>query len=208
MAQSIVDGEVELAVELARRSLAEGTDPSESLRLGYQAGLAEIGRGFEAGEYFLPDLVLAGKAMEAAVQTLKPALEAGAAPLGSQGKVILATVEGDLHTIGKDLVGLMLGLNGFEVVDLGADVPTAQILERVRGEKPRIVALSCLLTTTINAQRDAILGLEELGIRDSVKVLVGGAATTAEWAQAIAADGYAADAAAAVHKAREVLKAS
>jgi corrinoid protein of di/trimethylamine methyltransferase len=205
MAQSIVAGDVDLAVALAQQSLTEGIDAADSVNQGYRAGLDEIGRGFETHEYFLPDLVLAGKAMEAAVQVLKPALAAGATSIGGRGKVVLATVEGDLHTIGKDLVGLMLSLNGFEVVDLGCDVPTAVVLERVREEKPAIVGLSCLLTAAIGAQRNVILGLEEMGVRESVKVLVGGAATTREWAHAIGADGYAADAAAAASAAREVL---
>jgi methanogenic corrinoid protein MtbC1 len=205
MAQSIVEGDVELAAGLARQSLSETIDPTESVNRGYRVGLDEIGRGFEVHEYFLPDLILAGRAMEAAVQVLKPALAAGATSIGGRGKVVLATVEGDLHTIGKDLVGLMLGLSGFEVVDLGCDVPTAVVLERVREEKPALVGLSCLLTAAIGAQRNVIQGLVEMGIRESIKVLVGGAATTREWAQAIGADGYAADAAAAVSAAREVL---
>jgi trimethylamine corrinoid protein len=205
MAQSIVAGDVDLAVALAQQSLAERIDPADSVNQGYRAGLDEIGRGFETHEYFLPDLVLAGKAMEAAVQVLKPALAAGATSIGGRGKVVLATVEGDLHTIGKDLVGLMLSLNGFEVVDLGCDVPTAVVLERVREEKPAVVGLSCLLTAAIGAQRNVILGLEEMGVREFVKVLVGGAATTREWAHAIGADGYAADAAAAASAAREVV---
>jgi methanogenic corrinoid protein MtbC1 len=206
MAQSIVDGEVDLAVQLAQLALAEGIDPSESIKRGYQAGMEEIGRGFEEGEYFLPDLILAGEAMQAAVQQLKPAIAEGATPIENAGKVLLATVEGDLHTIGKDLVGLMLELSGFEIVDLGCNVPTTKILERASHEMPAIVGLSCLLSGAVGAQRDVIQGLEEMGIRSRVKVLLGGAATTAEWAQSIAADGYAADAASAVRKARELLR--
>lgn len=205
MARSIVEGDVGVAADLARQSLTAGVDPTESINSGYRVGLDEIGQGFELGEYFLPDLLLAGRAMEAAVQVLKPALAAGATSIGGRGKVVLATVEGDLHTIGKDLVGLMLGLNGFEVIDLGCDVPTEAILRRVSEEKPAVVGLSCLLTTAMAAQRDVVEGLKEMGIRDSVKVLVGGAATTREWAQTIGADGYAADAAAAVTVTREVL---
>lgn len=205
MAQAVIDGDAELAAELARQSLVQGIDPLESIDQGYRAGLDEVGRGFEDYRFYLPDLVLAGKAMEAAVAVLEPALERGAAVAASVGKVLLATVAGDLHTIGKDLVGLMLKVNGFEVIDLGNDVPTSRILERVREERPSIVGLSCLLTTAIQAQRDVIHGLEELGVRESIKVLVGGAATTAEWSRQIGADGYASDAASAARLARQVL---
>jgi corrinoid protein of di/trimethylamine methyltransferase len=205
MSQSVVEGDTEGAAELARQSLTLGMDPLTSINEGFKAGLDEIGQGFEQGEYFLPDLVLAGKAMEAAVTALEPGLERGAASIGGMGRVLLATVAGDLHTIGKDLVGLMLKVNGFEVIDLGCDVATASILERVKEERPSIVGLSCLLTGALHAQREVVQGLEESGIRRTVKVLVGGAATTGEWAESIGADGYASDAAAAVRQAKHVL---
>jgi trimethylamine corrinoid protein len=205
MAKSVVDGDPERAAVLARRALSEGIDPLKSIQQGFKAGLDEIGQGFEQGEYFLPDLVLAGKAMEAAVTALEPGLARGATLMGSKGKVLLATVAGDLHTIGKDLVGLMLRVNGFEVIDLGCDVATASILEHVKEERPSIVGLSCLLTAALHAQREVVQGLEESGIRRTVKVLVGGAATTGEWAELIGADGYASDAAAAVRQAKQVL---
>jgi corrinoid protein of di/trimethylamine methyltransferase len=205
MAQTIVDGEIGAAEELAHQSLEEGLDPLESINQGYRAGLDEVGIGFDAGEYFLPDLVLAGKTMEAAVAILEPALTEGAADRETLGKVILATVEGDVHTIGKDLVALMLSLNGFKVLNIGHDVPTKEIVDRVLDEKPDLVGLSALLTTTTQAQVDVIQGLVEAGTRDRVKVLVGGAATSGEWADRIGADGYAEDAAAAVTKAKEVL---
>jgi corrinoid protein of di/trimethylamine methyltransferase len=207
MAQSIIDGEMETAGELARESLVAGIDAMESINQGFKAGLDEIGRGFEAGDYFLPDLMVSGRAMQAAVAILGSALEREGDNLGA-GKVILATVEGDLHTIGKDLVGLMLEVDGFEVIDLGYDAATDTILESVMEEQPDVIGLSCLLTTSNHAQRDVIEGLAEMGVRAQVKVLVGGAATTSEWAREIGADGYAADAAAAVRKAREVLGVS
>jgi methanogenic corrinoid protein MtbC1 len=205
MAKSVVDGDPERAAILARWALSEGIDPLKSIQQGFKAGLDEIGRGFEQGDYFLPDLVLAGKAMEAAVTALEPGLERGAASIAGMGKVLLATVAGDLHTIGKDLVGLMLKVNGFEVIDLGCDVATASILEHVREERPNIVGLSCLLTGALHAQREVVQGLEESGVRSSVKILVGGAATTGEWAELIGADGYASDAAAAVRQAKQAL---
>jgi 5-methyltetrahydrofolate--homocysteine methyltransferase len=205
MAQTILDGEVEAAKTLAQQALSDGVDPLESINKGFKVGLDEIGRGFEEGEYFLPDLVLAGKTMEAAVTILEPALQEGSAGLETLGKVMLATVEGDVHTIGKDLVALMLSLNGFEVLNIGHDVPTTTILDRAMQEQPDIIGLSALLTTTTQAQADVIEGLEDMGMREKVKVLIGGAATSAEWASQIGADGYAEDATAAVHRAKDVL---
>lgn len=207
MKQSVVDGEVSTAEELARQALAEHLEPLDVIEQGFKPGLDEVGRGFEAGEYFLPDLMLAGKAMQAAVAIVEPRLQAETGTRASAGKVVLATVQGDLHTIGKDLVGLMLRVNGFEVIDLGCDVPTATIVDRVREERPVILGLSCLLTTAAQAQRDVIEALEDIGIRQAVKVLVGGAATTTAWAEQIGADGYAGDAAAAARKAKEVTQA-
>ncbi len=205
MARTVVDGDIEAAERLARQSLADGIDPLASINQGFRAGLDQVGRGFEAGEYFLPDLVLGGRTMEVAVALLEPALKDGAADRETLGKVILATVEGDVHTIGKDLVGLMLSLNGFQVLNIGHDVPTATIVERVVEERPDIVGLSALLTTTTQAQADVVAALEEAGLRDRVKVLIGGAASSPEWAAQIGADGYAEDAAAAVLKAKQAV---
>lgn len=208
MSQTILDGDVEAAQNLAQQALSEGADALESINKGFKVGLDEIGRGFEEGEYYLPDLVLAGKTMEAAVTILEPALQEGSAGLETHGKVMLATVEGDVHTIGKDLVALMLSLNGFEVLNIGHDVPTTTILDKAMQEQPDIIGLSALLTTTTQAQADVIEGLEDMGMRERVKVLIGGAATSAEWATQIGADGYAEDATAAVHKAKAVLGVS
>lgn len=205
MAQTILEGDLETAKTLARQALTDGVDPLESINKGFKVGLDEIGRGFEEGEYYLPDLVLAGKTMEAAVTILEPAMKEGSAGMETHGKVMLATVEGDVHTIGKDLVALMLSLNGFEVLNIGHDVPTTTILDRAMQEQPDIIGLSALLTTTTQAQADVIEGLEDMGMREKVKVLIGGAATSAEWAVQIGADGYAEDATAAVHRAKDVL---
>jgi trimethylamine corrinoid protein len=205
MAQTIIDGDVASAEALARQSLEVGINPLASIDQGFRRGLDQVGRGFDEGRYFLPDLVLGGKVMEAAVDILQEGMEEGALDQGSLGKVLIATVEGDIHTIGKDLVALMLSLNGFEVTNLGHDVPTMTIVERAMKEKPDILGLSALLTTTTQAQRDVIEALEDVGLGGSVKVLIGGAATSSEWAQEIGAAGYAEDASAAVVKAKQVL---
>jgi len=205
MAQTILDGDIEAAKKLSQQALDENLNPLEVINSGFKPGLNEIGSGFETGEYFLPDLVLAGKTMETAVAVMEPALKKIAEKQVFLGKVLLATVAGDMHTIGKDLVALMLSLNGFDVVNIGHNVPTLEIVHKIKIEEPDIIGLSALLTTTTQAQRDVIVALEEAGIRQNVKVLIGGAATSTEWAQQIEADGYAEDAQAAVRKAKAVL---
>jgi corrinoid protein of di/trimethylamine methyltransferase len=206
MKQTVMDGDVVRAEALARQSLDLGIEPLRSINQGFKIGLDVIGQGFEEGEYYLPDLVLAGKVMDAAMDILKDAMETEASTDQSLGKVLIATVEGDVHTIGKDLVALMLKLNGFEVINLGHDVPTVTIVEKTMEEKPDILGLSALLTTTTQAQRDIIEALEDIGLRDDVRVMIGGAATSSEWAEVIGADGYAEDATSAVKKAKVILE--
>jgi len=162
-------------------------------------------RAHSRGEYFLPDLVLAGKIMQVVVDILENESKEGLDAQKSLGDVMLVTVAGDLHSIGKQLVGMMLSLNGFRVTDLGIDVPTATILERVKEDKPEILGLSSLLSTTTACQKEVIEALQKEGIRDRVKVLIGGAVVSNEWAQQIGADGYAEDANAAVVVAKEVM---
>jgi len=208
MSQSVVDGEIEVAKDLMRQALAEGINPNECIDKGFKPGLDIIGAGFESGEYFLPDLVLAGKIMQVVVDILENESKEGLDAQKSLGDVMLVTVAGDLHSIGKQLVGMMLSLNGFRVTDLGIDVPTATIVERVKEEKPEILGLSSLLSTTTACQKEVIEALQKEGIRDRVKVLIGGAVVSNEWAQQIGADGYAEDANAAVVVAKEVMDIS
>ena len=205
MAKSVIDGEIELAQSLLQQALDEDIDPNVCINEGFKPGLDEIGRGFDSGEYFLPDLILAGKIMEAVVNLLKEKSNIDVSTGESMGKVVIATVEGDLHSIGKQLVSMMLSLNGFEVVDIGQNIPTATIVEKVKEEKPVILGLSALLSTTTGAQKDVIDSLNQAGIRDTVKVLVGGAVVSREWADEIGADGYAEDANSTVREAKRVL---
>ncbi len=205
MAQTVIDGDSDAATQLLKEALGAGLDPHDCINQGFKPGLDQIGDGFESGEYFLPDLMMAGKVMESAVAMLEESVQGDLKLQNSVGKVLLATVAGDLHNIGKNLVGMMLKLNGFEVLDLGIDVPTATIVERVKEENPDLLGMSALLSTTTQLQKDVIEELEELGIRKNVKVLIGGAACSEQWADQIGADGYAKDAAAAVGKAKEVL---
>jgi corrinoid protein of di/trimethylamine methyltransferase len=205
MAASVIEGEVERAVELAQQALAQGLDPVTAIEEGYAQGIREVGEGFARGDYFLPHLAIGAEAMKQAMAVLEPELVRRQQERKTLGRVVIGTVAGDIHEIGKTLVGTMLAANGFAVTDLGVDVSPERFLEAVRENNAQVVGLSALLTTTMLAQRGVIEALEQAGLRDQVKVLVGGAPVTASWAQEIGADGYAEDAVGAVRKARELL---
>ena len=203
MAQSIVDGEEEIAADLAKQALEAGIDPLEAITAGYMPGVNEVGDSFACGQAFLPELVMAGEAMKAAIAILEPAMQASGTSRKILGKVVLATVEGDIHEIGKSLVGTMLTSSGFEVYDMGVDVSTANILAKAEEVGADIVGLSALLTTTMVKQKEVIDEVTKRGMK--VKVMVGGAPVTREWVQKIEADGYSEDAIGAVKVAKQVL---
>lgn len=205
MSASVIDGEVELAAELAQKALAQGLDPVELIERGYALGIREVGERFARGEYFLPHLAIGAEAMKSAMAVLEPELARRQEERAVLGHVVIGTVAGDIHEIGKTLVATMLAANGFAVADLGVNVPAARFVEAVRKEKAQLVGLSALLTTTMLAQRDVIAALEQAGLRGQVKVVVGGAPVTQAWTDEIGADGYAEDAVGAVRKARELL---
>lgn len=205
MAQSVIDGEKEDAEALAQEALAQGIDPLEAINKGYTAGMDVVGELFSSGEYFLPDLILGGEAMKAALAVLEPALKASGQARQVLGRVVLGTVKGDIHEIGKALVGTMLSANGFEVFDLGIDIESAMFVDKAREYKADIVALSALLTTTMLHQREVIELLAEAGLRGQVKVMVGGSPVTPEWAADIGAEGFAEDAASSVVVAKRLM---
>jgi corrinoid protein of di/trimethylamine methyltransferase len=205
MTQSILDGDAELAVELAVRSLEAGIDPLEAINQGYLPGVTEIGDAFGAGEAFIPELVMAGGAMKAAMAVLEPEMVERGTAREHHGTVVLATVRGDVHDIGKSLVGTIMSAHGFRVVDLGVNVAPAAIVEAVREAGADVVGLSALLTTTMPAQGEAIRALEAAGLRSQVKVLVGGAPVTPAWAEQVGADAYGENAVDAVAIARRLL---
>lgn len=205
MAQSVIDGEVEDATLLARQSLEMGINPLDSINKGFVKGLDHVGEGYGCGELFLPDLVLAAEAMKGAISVLEPALEKQGSARQVLGKVVIGTVEGDIHDIGKTLVATMLSASGFQVYDLGVDVPVAKLAEKAREVNADIVGVSSLLTTTMLKQRDVVEALEDIGLRQRVKVLVGGAPVTQSWADEIGADGYSEDAISAVNLAKKLL---
>jgi corrinoid protein of di/trimethylamine methyltransferase len=205
MEQSITDGEAEKAAELAKQSIAMGIDPLEAINKGFVAGVNFVGDQFSCGNMFLPELVMAGEAMKAAVAVLEPELARRGTERKMLGKVVLCTVEGDIHEIGKTLVGTMLSATGFQVFDMGVDVPVMKIVEKAREVGADIVAMSALLTTTMVHQKDVIEALEDVGLRDKVKVMVGGAPVTQEWVKQINADGYSEDAIGAARVAKQLL---
>jgi corrinoid protein of di/trimethylamine methyltransferase len=198
MRASIVDGDQDAAAETARQAVAEGMDPLVAIDDGYVSGLSHVGACFSAGDMFLPDMMLAARAMKAAMAVLEPELAARSAERRVRGRVVIGTVKGDIHEIGKNLVGMMLSASGFEVHDLGVDVPVDRFIEAAREHRADIVGVSALLTTTMTGQRAVVEGLAAAGLRPGVKVIVGGAPVTRAWAAEIGADGYSEDAMGAV----------
>jgi corrinoid protein of di/trimethylamine methyltransferase len=205
MSQCILDGDSEAAVALAKQAIESGIDPLDAISKGFVVGVNQVGESFACGQAFLPELVMAGEAMKAAVATLEPEMQKRGTSRQIFGKVVLATVEGDIHEIGKTLVGTMLSASGFQVYDLGVDVPAAKIIEKVKEVDADLVGLSALLTTTMVKQKEVIDELDKLGLRKKVKVMVGGAPVTKEWVQKIEADGYSEDAIGAVALAKKLV---
>jgi len=205
MAQSVLDGDSDAAVTLAKQAVESDIDPLDAITKGYVVGVNQVGESFAKGDAFLPELVMAGEAMKAAVSALEPEMKKRGSKRTMLGKVVLATVEGDIHEIGKSLVGTMLSASGFEVFDLGVDVPAAKIIAKVQEVDANLVGLSALLTTTMVKQKEVIDELDKLGLRRKVKVMVGGAPVTRDWVQKIEADGYSEDAIGAVALAKQLV---
>ena len=205
MKQAIIAGDPEIAGELSERALSEGINPLEAINHGFVPGLNVVGEQFEQGEMFLPDLVLAGEAMKAAIAILEPEIEKAGATRETLGRIVLGTVKGDIHEIGKTLVGTMLSASGFKVIDLGVDVSPETFAVKAKESQADLVGVSALLTTTMTGQKGVIEALDRHGLRPRVKVIVGGAPVTQSWANEIGADGYGKDALAAVALAKSLL---
>ena len=202
--EAVKDGQAKVAVAKVTEALAAGTDAGTVLREGLIAGMAQVGKLYEDGEVFVPEMLVAARAMTAALAVLKPRLvEQGVA---SSGKVAIGTTEGDLHDIGKNLVAMMLEGSGYEIVDLGVDVPAAKFVQAIR-DGANVVAMSALLTTTMTNMQTTIEAIKAAGLRESVRIVVGGAPITKSYADEIGADGYAEDASGAVRMVKEVLAA-
>ena len=195
-------GEHEKVADLTQEAIDAGTSAAQILNEGLLAGMDVVGRRFGAHEIFLPEVLLSARAMTAGVDLLKPLLVAEEVP--SLGKVVIGTVKGDLHDIGKNLVGIMLEGAGFEVIDLGSDVPPERFVETAQSEGATVVGLSALLTTTMTGMRDVVELVRSRGLQDTVKVIVGGAPLSRSFADDIGADAYGFDAANAVERIREL----
>ncbi len=200
---AILTGNAKKAEEVTKAALAANVDPSELLGKYMIPAMDEVGKRFECNEYFVPELLIAARAMKTALQLLTPKLAAAGAK--ATGRVVIGTVQGDLHDIGKNLVASMLEGGGFQVVDLGVDVPPAKFVEAAKEQAGSILAMSALLTTTMTQMKAVIKALEEAGIRANTKVIIGGAPITQQYADEIGADGYSDNAAASVALARTAL---
>jgi corrinoid protein of di/trimethylamine methyltransferase len=191
-------------VELTQQAMATGIEPMAIIRQGLMPGMNVVGEKFGSGEYFLPDLIIAADGMQQAMALLEPELKARQQSVESLGTVVIGTVKGDIHEIGKSLVGTMLSANGFKVHDLGVDVPTEKFVAAVSEHAATLLGLSALLTTTMTVQKQVLEALQQAGVRGQVKVMVGGAPVTRSWAEEIGADGYAEDAMGAVTLAKKL----
>jgi corrinoid protein of di/trimethylamine methyltransferase len=205
MRQAIIDGDPARATQLAEEALAAGVAPLDAIEEGFVPGLSWVGEQFGAGELFLPDMMLAARAMQQAVAVLEPEMQRQSMARAVAGRVVIGTVRGDIHEIGKNLVGMMLSTSGFEVHDLGVDVAPERFVEAAREHNADIVGVSALLTTTMAGQRTVVEALASAGLRPRVKVMVGGAPASQQWATEIGADGYSEDAIGAVALARQLL---
>ncbi len=200
---AVLNGENKTIAAKVQSALDSGLEPAAVLNEGMVAAMAEVGRLFEAGEYYVPEMLIAARAMQTGLAVLKPSLVKS--NFKSTGKVIIGTVKGDLHDIGKNLVSMMLEGAAFEIVDLGTDVSPEKFVEAVNKQSPDLIAMSALLTTTMPNMKTTIEALKQAGLREKVKVMIGGAPVTTKYAEDIGADGYAPDASKAVSLAKSLM---
>ena len=204
--QAVLDGDAPAAESAVKEALAANVPAEDILQKACIPAMGEVGRLFEEGEKYVPEMLISARAMQKSVALLKPLLAQG--NIQAVGKVIVGTVQGDLHDIGKNLVGMMLEGTGFEVIDLGTDVTPSKFVEAVKTHHPQLIGLSALLTTTMPSMKKIIDALQEAGLRGQVKVLIGGAPLTEAYANQIGADGYAPDASSAARKAKALMGAA
>ena len=206
MAEAVIVGDVEQCVTMAKKAIEDNLDPVEAIQKGFSTGMDTVGKRFESGEMFLPEMMQAAEAMNAGVAVLKSAVESAGSGTLEEGKVVLATIQGDMHDIGKNIVKLLLSTSGFEITDLGKDVKVGVIIDRAEEAQAKVIGVSALMTTTMGYMPDLIQELQELGIEAEFPVMVGGAPVTEEWAKEIGAHGYAKDAVGAVRIAKQLAK--
>jgi corrinoid protein of di/trimethylamine methyltransferase len=202
---AVIQGNPARAIEAAKRVIEEKIDPVEAFEEGLKAGISVVGEGFSTGELFLPDLVLSAETLKAASAILEDEIARIGRKHNEQGKIILGTVKGDLHDIGKTIVVTLLSSHGFDVVDLGVDVSTQKFIEAVKREKPDVIGMSSLLTVTAKEMANVITALEAEGLRNKIKVIIGGGAVTDAFAEEIGADAYGQNAELGVRKIKYIL---
>lgn len=206
MGKAIIEGDKDEAESLAKEALEEKMDLIEVIEKGYVPGIQKVGDLWEKGEYFLPELITSAECMKSAMNILQPEMEKAQIQAQSKGKVVIGTVEGDIHDIGKNLVSSMLSANGFEVHDLGADVKLERFIEKAEEVDAHFICLSALLTTTMLGQKRVVEIMKEKGLSDRMKILVGGAPVNQKWADDIGADGYGENAMVAVKVAQQIIE--
>jgi len=205
ISDSLIEGDADRTVSATREALAAGMEPLAILDRSLVPAMRIVGERFSCGEYFLPNLIMSAQGMKQAMELLEPELRARRQSVQSRGTVVIGTVQGDIHEIGKSLVATMLSANGFEVHDLGVDVPVEKFIAAVDATGAQILGLSALLTTTMSVQKEVMAALADAGLRARVKVMVGGAPVSQRWADEIGADGYAEDAVDAVALAKRLV---
>jgi corrinoid protein of di/trimethylamine methyltransferase len=205
--EAVIAGEPEQARELATQVVEANIAPLDAINQALNPGMQVVGNKYECGDTFIPDLMMAAEAMKAAMEKLEPELMARQEQRQILGTVVIGTVEGDIHEIGKSLVATMLGAAGFQVHDLGVDVPATRFVEQIKETGANVVGLSALLTTTMRNQETVIEALKEAGLREGVKVVIGGAPASPEWAETIGADAYAENANEAVDVVKQLMEA-
>ena len=202
LAEALLKGKVNEVRDLTQEAIEKGDEPKYIINDGLLVGMNEVGKRFKAGEMFVPEVLISSKAMNAGMELLKPLIQEG--DIDSKGKCLFATVKGDLHDIGKKLVGMMLEGSGYEIIDLGTDVDPQSIVDAVKEHKPKIVGMSAMLTTTMKPMKETIEALKENGLYDQVKIMIGGAPVTDTYAEEIGAN-YSPDASSAVDLANDIL---
>ncbi len=207
MADAVINRDKEACAKLAEKAIKEDLDPIEAIQKGFAKGMEVVGNNFECGKIYLPEMMSSAQAMNLGVKVLEPALATKSPEaVKKEGKIILATVQGDMHDIGKNIVKLIMSTAGFEIIDLGRNVKVERIIDEAQDKKADIIALSALMTTTMGYMPVLIEELTEMGFKQDFKVMVGGAPVTEKWVKQIGADGYARDAIGAVKVAKELVK--
>ncbi len=203
ISEAVIVGNAERTQQLVKQAIEEGVDPEKIIYEGLVPGMNVVGDRFRKNEYYVPEVLIAARAMQRGMDLLTPLLQGR--KIRTLGKVVIGTVEGDLHDIGKNLVAMMLKGSGFEVVDLGVDIKAEDFVQKAKEAQADVVAMSALLTTTMPSMKKTIEALKQAGVRNNFKVMIGGAPVTQSYADEIGADGFAPDAASAVDKAKELL---